>query len=450
VSGTNDLAALSAVALRRLIATGAASPVEVLEACLARVDALNPALNAVVAEDRAAARAAARAAEAAVRRGAVLGPLHCLPVAVKDVHATSGLRTTWGSPLFADHVPAADDRLVAALRAAGAVVLGKTNTPEFATGAHTVNAVHGLTRNPAAPGRSAGGSSGGSAVAVATGMAPLATGTDLGGSLRVPAAFCGVVGLRPSPGLVPSDRPEAALSVLDVDGPMARSVADVALMLAAWAPGLSVPTVDAGGLRVAASVDLGRYPVEPMVRDAFAAALGRLEPEVAVLEDAVPPFDAADATFEVLRAEAFAALHGARLDAHPDAVGANVADNVRQGRALDASAVASAHRAWAELRRRFAAFMGEWDVLVCPAAPVPPFAADQPFVRTVAGQPLARYFHWLGLTYALSLTGHPVITLPAGRHADGTPFGVQLCGRAGGDGLLLAAAAALAEALGEG
>lgn len=441
-----DIPALEAATLARLIAVGDLSPVEVLERCLARQDALNPTLNAIVAQDREAARAEARAREQAVRRGDRLGPLHGVPVAVKDVHATAGLRTTWGSPLYADHVPEADDRLVAALRRAGAVILGKANTPEFAAGAHTVNPVYGLTRNPVDPTRSAGGSSGGSAVAVATGMAPVATGTDLGGSLRVPAAFCGVVGFRPSAGLVPSDRPEARFSDLDVDGPMARTVGDIAVMLSAWVPGWSSAAgmVDPGRVRVAVSADLGRYPLDPQVRTAFAAATGRLTGTVASLEAVVPPLDEADALFDVLRGRAFVALHGPRCDAWPEMVGANVADNVRQGRRYDAAAVRQATNGLAALRRRFAAFMRRHDVLVCPAAPVPPFPADAPFVRTVDGHPLERYFHWLGLTYALTLTGCPVVTLPAGRHADGTPFGVQLCGRPGGDARLLEIAAALA------
>lgn len=443
--GATTLCDQDAVALRRLIGQGAVSPLEVLESCIARMGALNQALNAVVATDLERARREADAAGRAVTAREPLGPLHGLPVVVKDVHATKGLRTTWGSELFANHVPAADDRLVAALRRAGAIVLGKTNTPEFAAGAHTVNRVYGVTRNPFDPERSCGGSSGGSAVAVATGMAPLATGTDLGGSLRVPAAFCGVVGFRPSPGLVPSDRPEAALSSTDVDGPMARTVPDVALMLAALSGTTppELPASDLRGLRVAVSDDLGRYPVEPGVRAAFRAAVAALEASGAVVEEAVPPLEDADRVFEVLRALAFVAVHGERLAAAPDKVGPNVADNVRQGQAMSLPDVADAMTRHVTLRQRFDAFMARYDMLVCPTSPVPPFPIDQPYVTAVDGRPLERYFHWLGLTYALSVTGCPVVALPCGRDPEGLPFGVQLCGRRGDDTGLLGLAAAV-------
>lgn len=427
--------------LRRLIGRRALSPVEVADAALARVARDNPALNAVVTLDRERVRADARAAEAAVMAGVRLGPLHGLPVVVKDVQATAGLRTTWGSPLFADHIPAADDRLVATLRAAGAIILGKTNTPEFAAGAHTVNPVFGLTRNPHDLGRSCGGSSGGTAVAVATGMAALGTGTDLGGSLRLPASFCGVAGFRPSPGLVPSDRPEAAFGTLDVDGPMARDMGDIALMLSALSGGATAAEIapaDVVGLRIAVSADLGRYPLAPAVRAAFAGVVERLGPAVA----ATPPLDDADRVFEVLRALAFVATHGERLERHPDKVGTNVADNVRQGLELGVADVARAVAGHAALRRRFDAFMADFDVLVCPAAPVPPFPVEAPFVAEIDGHRLERYFHWLGLTYALTLTGCPVACIPAGT-AEGLPFGVQVCGRRGRDAEVIAIARAL-------
>ncbi|MGC2856346.1 amidase [Novispirillum sp. DQ9] len=436
-----DITDLSARALRALIGRRAVSPVEVAESALARVAAVNPALNAIVTLDPDRLRREARAAEAAVMAGRPLGPLHGIPVVVKDVHATGGMRTTWGSPLFADHVPARDDRLVATLRAAGALILGKTNTPEFAAGAHTVNPVFGLTRNPADPSRSCGGSSGGTAVALATGMAPLGTGTDLGGSLRLPASFCGVAGFRPSPGLVPSDRPEAAFGTLDVDGPMARTADDLALMLSVMSLGATppeVPPADLVGLRIAVSPDLGRHPLAPSVRAAFAAAVGRLGPVV----EAAPPLDDADTVFGVLRALAFVAAHGERLERHPDTVGPNVADNVRQGLALGVTDIAGAMAAHAALRKRFDAFMESFDVLLCPAAPVPPFPAEAPFVAEIDGHRLERYFHWLGIPYALTLTGCPVACIPAGT-AEGLPFGIQVCGRRGRDAEVLGIARSL-------
>ncbi len=226
---------LPATELRRLVGARALSPVEVLESCLARIARVNPAVNAVVTLDTDRARAAAREAEAAVTRGDALGPLHGLPVAIKDTEDTAGLRTTYGSPLFAEHVPERDLGVVARLRAAGAVVLGKTNTPEWAAGGNTRNAVHGATGNPFDPTRSAAGSSGGSAAALACGMVPLASGSDTGGSLRNPAAHNGVVGLRPSPGLVPNEKRAFGWLSLSVNGPMARDVGDAALLLSAMA-----------------------------------------------------------------------------------------------------------------------------------------------------------------------------------------------------------------------
>jgi len=438
---TQILSELAARTLRQMIGRRAVSPVEVVESLLRRIDSCNPALNAIVTIDRDCLMAEARAAEQAVMDGLPLGPLHGIPVAFKDVHATARLRTTWGSPLFADHVPPEDDRLVATLRAAGALVLGKTNTPEFAAGAHTLNPVFGLTRNPADPSRSCGGSSGGSAVALATGMAPLASGTDLGGSLRLPASFCGVVGFRPSPGLVASSRPEAALGTLDVDGPMARTVDDCALMLSVMSGGatpIEIPAADLAPLRVAVSADLGRYPLAPSVRTAFASAVAMVNPAVAVVEDAAPPLDDADRVFEVLRALAFVATHEGRLD-H---VGPNVADNVRQGLPLGLPDVARAMAGHAALRQLFDAFMEQFDVLICPAAPVAPFPVEAPFVSEIDGHRLDRYFHWLGITYALTLTGCPIACIPAGR-AEGLPFGIQVCGRRGQDAAVLGIARSL-------
>lgn len=436
---------LPARALRRLIGQRALSPVDLVQSILRRVEERNPALNALVTLDADAVLAQARAAEQSVRDGRPLGALHGVPVAIKDVMATAGQRTTWGSELFADRVPAADDRMVARLRSAGAIILGKTNTPEFAAGAHTVNRVFGVTRNPADTERSCGGSSGGSAVALACGMAPLATGTDLGGSLRLPASFCGVVGFRPSPGLVSSDRPEASLGTLDVDGPMARTVDDCALLLSALSGGatpLDVPAADLSSLRVAVSADLGRYPLSLSVREAFAETVARVTPAVARVEDAAPPLDDADRVFEVLRAMAFVAVHGERLENHRDRVGPNVADNVRQGLDMSLADAARATADHAALRRRFDGFMERVDVLLCPAAPVAPFPIEAPFVTEIDGHRLDRYFHWLGLTYALTLTGCPIACIPAGR-AEGLPFGIQVCGRRGQDAAVLAVARSL-------
>ena len=281
---------LGAVEARELIGRRELSPVELLESCIARIEAVDPAVNAVVARDDEGARATAREAEAAVMKGEPLPALHGLPVGIKDLDAVAGLRTTWGSPLFADHVPARDGLMVSNVRAAGAVILCKTNTPEWGAGANTRNAVYGATGNPFDPTRSAAGSSGGSAVALATGMVPLATGSDTGGSLRNPAAFCGIVGFRPSPGIVPSDERLLGWSGLGVQGPMARTVPDLCLLfgamigddardpLATTVHGRRIheaghvyppQRVDLRDVRAAFTPDFGFAPVERQVVAAF-------------------------------------------------------------------------------------------------------------------------------------------------------------------------------------
>jgi Asp-tRNA(Asn)/Glu-tRNA(Gln) amidotransferase A subunit family amidase len=288
---------LTAVEARRLIGRRALSPVELLESCLGRIAAVNPAVNAMVAMDEAASRDAAKQAEAAVMRGEALGPLHGLPVGIKDLEETKGLLTTYGSPIFAEFVPAEDCAMVARIRAAGGIIIGKTNTPEFGLGANTRNRVHGATGNAFDNTRSAAGSSGGSAVALATGMAPLCSGSDTGGSLRNPAAFNGIVGYRPSAGLVCSEKRAHGWSPLPVLGPMARNVADTCLLLSAMAsddardplaytlharpvrgePALFHPPrgLDLGSLKLAFSEDFGHAPTEALVRQAFQAPAPR-------------------------------------------------------------------------------------------------------------------------------------------------------------------------------
>jgi Asp-tRNA(Asn)/Glu-tRNA(Gln) amidotransferase A subunit family amidase len=290
-----DLCDLEAVELRRLIGAGEVSPVDLVESCIARIEAADPAVNAITAKAYDRARAEARAAEAAVQRGDALGPLHGLPIGVKDLSDTEGLLTAYGSPLFADNVPAADERVVAVLRQAGAIVLAKTNTPEFGAGANTRNEVFGPTLNPFDHKLTCAGSSGGSAVALACGMVPLATGSDLAGSLRTPAAYCGIVGFRPTPGLIPTETRGHGWSPLSVDGPMARTVTDAALMLSAMVghdprdplslgvegePFRVLSQVDLGGLTVAFTEDLGFAPVDSRVRRSFRAARQALEPAV--------------------------------------------------------------------------------------------------------------------------------------------------------------------------
>ena len=458
----SELCDRSAVELRAMIARGDLAPVELLDSCIARTEAVNPVLNAVVATDYERARAAAKRAGDAVARGDALGLLHGLPVGIKDLNDTAGLRTTYGSQIFAEHVPESDDSVVTAVKAAGGIVAAKTNTPEFGAGANTVNAVYGFTGNPFDPQRTCGGSSGGSGVALASGMMPLATGSDLGGSLRTPAAYCGVVGFRPTPGLVPHDVRGHAWNPLPVQGPMGRSVADVALLTAAMvgchlddplsaavegAAYLDLPEMDLGDLKVAFSEDLGFAPMDSGIRALFRARRDAVAGLFGRAEDADPPLGDADHTFEVLRAVGFLAGYRALLEQQPDKVGPNVTANVKLGMTFSADDVAQALTAQTQLYRRFVTFMADYDLLIAPVASVPPFAKGTLFASEINGQPLKTYISWMGITFGLTLTVHPVIVLPCGLDHTGMPFGLQLVGRPGAEPRLLAMAQSLERAL---
>ncbi len=457
-----ELCDLDAVELRRLIGAKAISPKDLLESCLTRIEAVNPALNAFVATCPERAREEAAAAESAVMAGAALGPLHGLPIGIKDLNATADLRTTFGSLLYEDNVPALDEAVVAALRAAGAIVLGKTNTPEFGAGANTTNKVYGATGNPFDPALTCGGSSGGSAVALATGMVPLASGSDFGGSLRTPAGFCGVVGHRPTPGRVPSETRPVGQSPLPVQGPMGRGVADAALQLSAMVAHdprdpFSQPVdralrkaparVDPASLRVAYSEDLGCAPVDRRVRALFRERMGKLAPLFAVCEARDPDLGPVHEVFEILRGVNFIAAHKERFEKHRDLLGPNVVDNTERALKYSAADVAWAHVEQTKLYRRFLGFFEEVDILICPACSVPPFPHGELSVTEIDGQPMDSYMRWLAITYAITLTTAPVTVIPCGLDSAGLPFGLQLVARFQNDAFLLAAALGLERAL---
>jgi amidase len=453
-----------AVELRRLIGCKEISPVELLESCCARIEAVNPAVNAVVALDRAGAAEAARAAERAVLRGDALGPLHGLPLGVKDMSETAGLRTTFGSLLFEHHVPDRDEAVVARMRAAGAVILGKTNTPEFAAGANTRNRVYGATGNPFDPALTASGSSGGSAAAVALGMVPLASGSDMGGSLRTPAAFCGVVGFRPSAGVVPTERRVYGWSPLSVEGPMARNVADAALLLAAMAGSdaedplsgpldaaalAALPEIDLSRLKVAFSEDLGFAPIDAEIRQIFQSRCGLFADLFGSSAERDPDLGDADRIFAVLRAESFL---GARLENYrtdKDRLNMPVIANVEQALGYSYADRVAAQAAQTSLYRRFQALFRKVDVLICPAAPVSPFPHAEWAPTEINGRALDHYYHWIAINYGLTLTGHPVAAIPCGTDHKGLPFGLQIVGPRRGDRFLLGVAAALERAFAE-
>jgi amidase len=455
---------LTAVEARRLIGTKQLAAAELLESCIARIESVDPAVNAMVARDFDRARLAAKAADAAVTGGVTLPPLHGLPIGIKDMEPTEGLRTTFGSPLFRDNIPAKDGRLIAAIRRAGAIVIGKTNTPEFAAGANTRNAVYGVTGNPFDPAKSCAGSSGGSAVALATAMAPLCQGSDTGGSLRNPAAFCGVVGFRPTPGLVPTERRPHGWSALPVVGPMGRTVADTALLLSAMIgddacdplattvhgktvrhPGDFHPLapIDLSILRVALTPDFGFAPTEHHIAAVFAEKTGLFRHVFARAEDATPDCAGTDEAFEVLRAVTFLSAHLEKVRNTPDMVGPNVRANVAEGLHYTAEDIARAFALQTALYHRWQSFFQRYDIILTPAITISPRSWRELYPAEIDGKPTRTYFHWLAMAYAVTIVGHPAISLPVGLDRHGMPFGLQIVGPRGGDALVLRVAAEL-------
>lgn len=455
---------LSAIEARRLIGAKKLSPVELLESCLKRIAEVNPALNAVVAMDEKGARQAAKAAEAAVMRGDELGLLHGLPIGIKDLQATRGLRTTWGSLIYEEHVPDQDETTVANLREQGAIILAKTNTPEFGAGANTKNRVYGATGNPFAPHKTCAGSSGGSAVALATGMLPLATGSDYGGSLRTPAAYCGVSGFRPSPGVVPGPERSTSLSPFSVNGPMGRSVADLHLLLKAQIDldkrdpfssddALRVPDqlspVDLGSVRVAISADLGCAPIDKEIRRVFQERIDSFRHVFAQAEDRDPDLGPVHDVFEILRGVYFVGAHRERLEKHRDLLGPNVIDNTERGLKWTAGDIAWANVEQSKIYRRFIEFFDDADVLICPAASVTPFPHAELAVTEINGEPMPTYMRWLAITYALTTAIPAAAVVPCGLDHAGMPFGIQIVGPNGSDANVLAVAHALEQVLAE-
>ena len=439
---SEELHWLPATELAALVRRREVSARELLEAHLRRIEQVNPALNAVVTLDADGARAAADAADAALAAGEAVGPLHGLPVAHKDTHATGGMRTTWGSPLHAQTVPARDELVVARLKAAGAIRVGKTNVPEFAAGSHTFNPVFGATHNPYRHGLSAGGSSGGAAAALAAGLVPLAEGSDMGGSLRNPAAFCNVVGLRPTPGRVPTWPAPMAWSTLSVQGPLGRTVADVALSLSTIAgPDPRAPLSLDGdpaafaaplpesldGLRVAWAPDLGgRIAVDPSITAVLASSVRVFEHLGAVVDEDCPRLDGADEVFGTLRAWLFDATYSDLAGRHPDQVKESIRWNAEQGAKLSGSDLARAEQEHTRLHERMVAFFDRYDVLLAPTTQVLPFPVEVEYPTEIAGVRLENYLEWMRSCTLLSPTGCPALSVPGGFTDDGLPVGLQI------------------------
>jgi amidase len=449
-----SLTDLSATELRRRIAAREVTVVESVEACLERVAQLNPLLNAIVTPNPNALEDAAQL-DRRIRKGEDPGPLCGLTVGIKDVTPVAGLRTTFGSPIYADHVPKEDALVVRRLREAGAVILGKTNCPEFAAGANTFNDVFGRTRNPWDTTKSAGGSTGGGAAALATGMIALAEGTDLGGSLRIPAAFCGITGLRPSVGLVPTHPTDWVWDTLQVTGPMARTAEDVALMLQTIAgPSELSPfaqPIDGRdfvrgarearkNMRIAYCADIAGITVDPAVERVCREAAFALADKGAIVDEIDLDLSVARSAFLSLRGLWFVTQMFSRLDMQ-DLFGPNVGNNVRCGLVVTSREIAAAEAYRGHLWHQFRKLFNDYDHLLTPCVAVPPFPVEQNYPDTIAGKPMQTYIDWIAPTFVLSLTGLPVASVPAGLDASGMPVGVQIAGGQFGEEDVLAIAA---------
>jgi amidase len=434
----------TAIELASLIARKAVSPVEVLDAHLATIARVNPQLNAIVTLVADAARASAMHAEAAVMRGDALGALHGLPVAIKDITATAGIRTTYGSPLFKDNVSTEDAEVVRRLKAAGAIVLGKTNTPEFAAGANTFNDVFGVTRNPWNPALSPAGSSGGSAVAVATGMVPLAQGTDFGCSIRMPASFCGICGIRPTPGLTPNWPMPLAWDPGQVNGPLARTAEDAALMLDAitglsrispisvappWASARAIVAQanDVKGLRIAYVSDIAGIGVEPEIDDVCRATALSLRDAGASVEEIA--FDISDGKepYQAWRGLWMVGQQFANLD-RLEGFGVNLKGNVKAGLKVTPMDFAASEQKRQQLFLRFSKFFAKYDLLITPQSPVKQFPVEMNFPTLINGKKLDNYTDWIAGSYLITLMSLPGGSVPAGKTGDGLPVGIQIVG----------------------
>lgn len=455
---TQSILAHSACELRALVASRQLSPRELMDACIEQIERYNPAVNAICATDFERARQQARVAEQALMRPSELPLLHGLPLGVKDLQATAGLLTTCGNVRLRGHIPEADVSLVAKLRQAGAIVTAKTNTPDMGAGANTRNPVWGATGNPFNPSLNAGGSSGGSAAALATRMLPLCTGSDTGGSLRIPASLCAVVGMRPSPGVVANDMRPLAWSAISVLGPMGRDVNDTALMLQASLgphpmdplstgvrldPVWPIKPVDLKGLRVGYTEDFGACSVDPMIRRVFRDRIQAVASEVGSCEPLDWDLTDGHRCFDIIRAESFVAAFAEVYRTQPETLGPNVRANVEMAASITLADRAWAHRVQTQVMRQFQSAFERYDLILAPVTPVTPFPWTDLYASVVEGRAQRNYYEWLSLTYMVTLATNPAVALPCGRDEVGMPFGLQLVGPLHQDGRLLSMAAAL-------
>jgi amidase len=456
---------MSAVEMAGLIRAGKLSAREALAAHLKQIERVNPQVNAIVTlAVELAADAAAKADEMQARQE-TLGPLHGLPVAHKDLFETRGICTTFGSPLYKDYIPAEDDIVVERMRRAGAITIGKTNTPEFGAGSQTFNTVFGATHNPYDVTKTCGGSSGGAAVALACGLVPVASGSDTGGSLRNPAAFCNVVGFRPSIGRVPNPQAGFAWSTLSTSGCLGRSVADLAFVLSTIAgPDSRSPLSmsEAGelfrrplersfkGVRVAWFKDLGGLPFDARVRSVVDGHRATFESLGCIVEQAEPDFAGAQLAFRTLRAWNSANANGERLQANPKAFKDTLKGEIEEGLRLTGTDVAHAEVAHGQIWRRFQAFLERYEYFILPTTQLPPFDVNTPYPAEIAGVKFDNYIDWMKSCWYISATGNPAASVPGGFTPEGLPVGVQIVGRDKEDFSVLEMAHAFEQATGFG
>jgi amidase len=456
----DDLVRLDALVIAEKFRRRELSPVAVVEAHLKAIARTNPTVNAICTLAAEQALETARHQENEISRGRYVGPLAGVPVGIKDITPTAGIRTTFASALYADNVPAEDALVVRRLKDAGCIVIGKTNTPEFAAGANTNNAVFGPTRNPWNPALSASGSTGGGAAGLRVGMFPLAEGSDLGGSLRTPAAFCGVVGLRPSPGLIPRHPVALPFATLSVAGPMARTVTDTAAMLQAMAgpspyspivvpvEGRDFVAAARGGikraLRVAYCPDIARIGVDTEIAERTRKAASALAEAGAIVEEVDLDLSVGREAFIRLRGQLMVGNHLDRLG-KIDRLGSNLAGNIRLGLAQSPRDVALGERGQAELFHRFRQFFEKYDALATPCTAVPPFPVERNYPETINGQPMKTYIDWVAPTFCVTLAGLPAISVPCGFNAAGLPVGLQIVGPRWGEEIVLGAAKTVEE-----
>jgi amidase len=446
-----DLTDLDGVELRPLLQRGQISAVEVTNAYLQRISLINDQVNAIVTLDPDRALAEAERLDSSPVQAR--GYLHGMPIAIKDLVDTRGMRTTYGSPLYRNHVPTRDSLLVSRVRQAGAIVIGKTNTPEFGAGSHTFNRVFGATRNPWDLSLTAGGSSGGAAAALSAHLLPIADGSDLGGSLRNPASFCNVVGIRPTAEMMRVDDSLDLWDPLAVHGPMGRTVEDAALLFRVLVHEIpeatrGIPDIDLSSLRIAWSPHLNDLPIEPTVVKVLESELRNLERLGCNIDEREPDLSGSDEAFHVLRALWFVRRLGNEVEVSRDAINSIVVWNVEQGLALDAPRIARAQIARSDIYRRVASFLRNYDVLALPASAVTPFPIEVDWPREVAGVPCETYIDWMRVCTRVSVSAHPAMSIPFAFSETRLPVGLQLVGRYGDDWRLLAIARAIESAAG--